>query len=87
LGRKASDTTGECWGISAHSHGPSLVKNGKLRGWKLDRVWNEHREVFGNIKGEEYPLLVKLLDAQNDLSVQVHPNDTYAKENEKSPVW
>lgn len=78
-----SDHVGECWAISAHSNGPSTVKNGPFEGMTLDEVWNQHREVFGNSKGEVFPLLTKIIDADKDLSVQVHPDDTYAMKHER----
>lgn len=74
-----SPTTGECWGISAHENGPSIVKNGPLKGKELTELWENHRELFGNEEGEKFPLLVKVLDANDDLSVQVHPDDEYAR--------
>ncbi|RSL32501.1 mannose-6-phosphate isomerase, class I [Salibacterium salarium] len=73
-----SETTGECWGISAHSNGTSIIKNGPLKGKSLKTVWDNHKELFGDESGEEFPLLIKLLDAAADLSVQVHPNDNQA---------
>ena len=57
----------------------------------LDRVWAEHRDVFGDAKGDVFPLLTKILDASEDLSVQVHPDDAYAAEHEhelgKTECW
>lgn len=47
-------------------------------------LFEHHRELFGNIEGEEFPLLVKIIDARDDLSVQVHPNDEYARVHEDS---
>lgn len=86
-----SDHTGECWAISAHPHGPATVENGPYAGMTLDRVWAEHRDVFGNAKGDVFPLLTKILDASEDLSVQVHPDDAYAAEHEhelgKTECW
>lgn len=87
-----TETTGECWGISAHSNGPSEVVNGTLKGKTLDQVWNEQRELFADQEGEDFPLLVKILDAKTDLSVQVHPDDSYAREVEgeafgKTECW
>ncbi|OOE14515.1 mannose-6-phosphate isomerase, class I [Fictibacillus arsenicus] len=87
-----TETTGECWGISAHSNGPSEVVNGPLKGKTLDQVWDEHRELFADQEGEDFPLLVKILDAKTDLSVQVHPDDSYAREVEgeafgKTECW
>lgn len=79
-----SDTTGECWALSAHQNGDCIVTGGEFAGKSLSQLWREHRELFGNIEGEQFPLLVKIIDACNDLSVQVHPDDTYAKEHENS---
>ena len=73
-----SNQTGECWAISAHPNGPSIVKNGPLAGRTLEQLWNEYCELFGNQGGKVFPLLTKILDANTDLSVQVHPDDQYA---------
>ncbi len=77
--------TGEAWVISAHPHGPSMIKNGELAGKTLLDAWNEHGELFNKKSDGDYPLLVKILDANNDLSVQVHPNDEFAREVEGVP--
>ena len=57
-----------------------IIKSKKenLKVKHLSKVFDEHRELFGNIKDKQFPLLVKIIDACNDLSVQVHPNDEYA---------
>src|SRR5699024_5164156 len=81
------ECTGEAWVISAHSNGPSIIENGALKGRTLEDAWNEHGELF-NKKADnngEYPLLVKILDANDDLSVQVHPNDEFARDVEGIP--
>ncbi|KAA0958668.1 mannose-6-phosphate isomerase, class I [Planococcus kocurii] len=76
-----SQTTGEAWVISAHENGPSIVMNGELQGMSLSEVWWNYPQLFGSrITDSEFPLLVKILDANDQLSVQVHPNDQYAKE-------
>ncbi|KGX85245.1 mannose-6-phosphate isomerase, class I [Pontibacillus marinus] len=77
-----SSQTGECWAISAHKNGQSVVENGLYEGISLDKVWEEHPELFGHYQSEVFPLLTKILDANRDLSVQVHPDDTYAQEHE-----
>lgn len=87
-----SDHTGECWGISAHSNGPSKVKGGTFAGLTLADLWENHRELFGDQTDGSFPLLVKIIDANRDLSVQVHPDDAYAKANEhgdrgKTECW
>ena len=43
-----------------------------------DRLWKEEPEIFGNYPGSQVPLLIKINDAENDLSIQVHPDDAYA---------
>ncbi|MBV7507637.1 mannose-6-phosphate isomerase, class I [Bacillus sp. sid0103] len=81
-----NDKTGECWAISAHPNGPSIIENGPYAGMSLDAIWREQPELFGNPKEEVFPLLTKILDANMDLSVQVHPEDTYAKVHENGEL-
>ncbi|MDO3661836.1 mannose-6-phosphate isomerase, class I [Bacillus sp. C28GYM-DRY-1] len=81
-----SERTGECWAVSAHAHGSSAVKNGPLAGKTLDQVWQDHPEVFDFPDEKVFPLLVKLLDANMDLSVQVHPDDDYATLHENGDL-
>lgn len=83
--RAEGEHIGECWAISAHPHGDGVVKEGEYAGFTLSRLYKEHRELFGNIGAEEFPLLVKIIDAQTDLSIQVHPDDAYAREHEGAP--
>lgn len=77
---------GECWAISAHPNGDCKVVGGAWDGKFLSELWAEHRELFGNIEGDEFPLLIKILDAQDDLSIQVHPDDEYANEHENGSL-
>lgn len=81
-----SDHTGECWAISAHKNGDCLIRNGNYQGKTLSWLWENHREEFGNTQGEVFPLLIKIIDAKADLSIQVHPDDDYAKENENGAL-
>lgn len=81
-----SNHTGECWAFAAHENGQSLVKNGQYKGKTLSGLWNDHRELFGNIEGDRFPLLTKILDANDDLSVQVHPNDEFANNYENGEL-
>lgn len=81
-----SNHTGECWAFAAHENGQSLVKNGQYKGKSLSELWDDHRELFGNIEGDRFPLLTKILDANDDLSVQVHPDDEYAKKYENGEL-
>lgn len=83
---------GECWGISAHPNGDGIVRNGDLKGMHLSAVWKEHPELFGNLSYDRFPLLTKIIDAKDDLSIQVHPDDAYASANEggsfgKTECW
>ncbi len=81
-----SDHTGECWAISAHPNGPSVVKNGAFAGKTLIELWEEQPELFGHYDTKVFPLLTKILDANTDLSVQVHPNDEYANDHENGEL-
>ena len=84
----------EAWVLSCHKDGNSIVLNGELK----DKTLSEAIATFGNdclgIKGKKFkyfPLLIKLIDAKADLSVQVHPSDEYALKNEgefgKTEMW
>lgn len=86
------DDIGECWGISAHPNGDGSIRNGVFAGMKLSEVWTEHPEIFGNLDYDRFPLLTKIIDAREDLSIQVHPDDDYAKVQEngsfgKTECW
>ncbi|MBQ8591414.1 MAG: class I mannose-6-phosphate isomerase [Lachnospiraceae bacterium] len=74
-----SDRIGECWAVSAHENGESVVKRGLYQGKTLSSLWQEHRELFGNIDLDKFPLLVKLIDARETSSIQVHPDNAYVK--------
>lgn len=87
-----SDKTGECWAVSAHQNGDCTIDGGTYNGKKLSWLWQNKRELFGNAKGERFPLLVKIIDAKDDLSIQVHPDDAYARKHEngsfgKTECW
>lgn len=86
------DNTGECWAVSAHPNGDCTVKGGSYDGKKLSALWAEAPELFGNTNSDRFPLLVKIIDAKDDLSIQVHPDDAYAGRNEngsfgKTECW
>lgn len=81
-----SDHTGECWAVSAHTNGDCKVKSGSYKGESLSSLWAGHRELFGNLEGDVFPLLVKIIDAKEDLSIQVHPDDHYAGEYENGSL-
>ncbi|MGX7112207.1 mannose-6-phosphate isomerase, class I [Gemella cuniculi] len=77
---------GEAWVVAAHDNGSSKIVNGSLKGKTLKEAYEECPELFTEKKYNKYPLLVKILDASDDLSVQVHPNDEYAKVNENGEL-
>lgn len=84
----------ESWELSDHGQDQSRVIAGEYEGWTLYRLVNErNQELFGRHAGlKQFPLLIKLLDANDRLSVQVHPNDEQAKqynpdENGKTEAW
>jgi mannose-6-phosphate isomerase class I len=81
-----SDNTGECWAVSAHENGNCLILTGAYAGKSLADLWRNNQELFGNIGGEKFPLLIKIIDAKDDLSIQVHPDDEYAKKNENGSL-
>ncbi len=78
--------TGECWGISAHPNGDARIMSEPYAGKTLSELWEQNRELFGNLSQDRFPLLIKIIDAKSDLSIQVHPDDAYAKENENGSL-
>ena len=79
-----SDSVGEYWAVSAMEEFPSLIINGELAGENLIEVYKNKKELFGNPKEATFPLLVKIIDAKDDLSIQVHPDDQMAEKLENS---
>lgn len=84
----------ETWECSTHPDGPSMIVSGENKGKTLTQVLKEHPEYLGKkLEREgEFPILIKFIDAKKDLSVQVHPTDEYAKEQEngqlgKTEMW
>lgn len=85
---------GESWECSTHPDGPSTVAGGEHDGRLLTEVLKEHPEYLGShprTEGE-LPILIKFIDAKENLSVQVHPDDDYARKYEngslgKSEMW
>lgn len=70
----------ESWEISTHPDGVTAIANGPLAGKTLRDLLPEHKTALlgKNVKGDDFPLLIKLIDARDTLSVQVHPNDANA---------
>lgn len=84
----------ETWECSTHPDGPSTVASGIFEGSSLSEVLKLHPGFLGThprTQGE-LPIIIKFIDAEKDLSVQVHPNDEYAMEHEngqlgKTEMW
>lgn len=76
-----SDKTGEAWIISAYEGNSSLLDNGE----ELRSFYANNKELFNNFPTDEFPLLAKILDANDNLSIQVHPNDENAMKLENYP--
>ena len=82
----------ETWECSVHPDGPSVVANGEYRGRELREVLKAHPEWMGTkVQDGDFPILIKFIDAKKDLSVQVHPDDDFAREREgqngKTEMW
>lgn len=75
----------ETWECSTHPDGPSFVANGEFAGMNLIDVIKQNPSFLGtkNAIYGELPILIKFIDAKEDLSIQVHPTDEYALANEK----
>ena len=84
-----ADNAGESWEISGVKGDISVIANGSLKGKNLQEILSEYQDklvgkrVYGTYK-DEFPLLIKFIDAQDDLSIQVHPDDALAKERHNS---
>jgi len=72
----------ESWELTVHKNGVNIIENGENAGKSLGDIW----------RGEKFPLLIKFIDAEQDLSVQVHPDNDYAAKHEngelgKTEMW
>ena len=87
------DIIAESWELSCHKEGPSIIANGEYKGMALADLLDK----MPNLKGKKalnfkfFPILIKLIDAKTNLSIQVHPSDEYALANEgqfgKTEMW
>lgn len=85
----SSSITGESWEISTVENDVSIIANGNFKGQNLNELIANHPEAILGEKvyqqfGAQFPLLFKYLDAREDLSIQVHPNDALAKTRHNS---
>lgn len=88
------DVLAETWELSCHPDGPSVIRNGKWAGKTLQEYINEAgRAVLGTNceRFEDFPILIKFIDARDNLSIQVHPSNEYALKHEnqygKTEMW
>jgi len=85
----SSNITGESWEISTVENDVSIVANGFYKGKSINELINEFPDEILGTKaykkfGKQFPLLFKYLDAREDLSIQLHPNDELAKKRHNS---
>ena len=90
----ASDVVAETWECSTHPDGVSIAASGEWIGMPLDEILRAHPEYLGrHARGStDLPVLVKFIDAKEKLSVQVHPDDDFARakengQNGKTEMW
>ena len=90
------DKTAESWEIASNKNGESIVKSGIYKSKTISELFSDKsikKYIFGDKceNLDKFPLLIKFIDANSNLSVQVHPNDKYAKEVEndtgKTEMW
>lgn len=88
---KKEEVIGESWEVACHKNGMSVIKNGKYKGTTLNEVIETNKNLIVNNSSVKFPLLIKYIDANNNLSLQVHPDDEYSHSiNEpygKSEAW
>lgn len=93
-----SQHTGESWEVAAHANGQSRIRSGYMAGMTLQEAIDAAPEqIMGKEVAKQYgthfPLLIKIIDANDNLSVQVHPDDAMARklegpnENGKTEMW
>lgn len=95
FGKKCDyDVIGESWELSAHPDGQSRIAEGSYKGM----LFNDYLSIIGKEAlgwkcqaQDRFPVLIKFIDAKKDLSIQIHPDDEYALENEneygKNEMW
>ena len=90
------EKTAESWEISSNENGVCVIKNEEYKGKNLNDLFNDEKikeSIFGKKCNslKTFPILIKLIDAKDKLSVQVHPDDEYAKKigfpNGKNEMW
>ena len=87
------DPLAEAWVLSAHKDGQSVVASGEFAGCSFGEYAEKNADACGEnaARFADFPVLIKLIDAKQQLSVQVHPDDVFAREHEggngKTEMW
>lgn len=85
------DKTAEAWVLSCHKDGENTIENGKYKGKRLSKVLTPEMLGTNGNRFDFFPILIKLIDAKDNLSLQVHPDNDYALKNEneygKTECW
>jgi mannose-6-phosphate isomerase len=84
----------ESWELSGHKNGQSIAENGELKGLTLSEIvekWGKECLGENSKSSDRFPILIKLIDSKQKLSIQVHPDDAYSLKNEgefgKTEMW
>ena len=87
FGKGSSESLGETWELTVRNNENCFIKNGSFAGITL----KEYLLRYTKYSPDHFPLLIKFIDAKEDLSIQVHPDDTYAEsigeKNGKTEMW
>ena len=87
FGKNPSEGLGETWELSVRNDENSIIKNGPCAGLSLKEYITAHTSYSPS----QFPILIKFIDAKDDLSIQVHPDDEYAysigEKNGKTEMW
>ena len=91
FGKSDLDVIAELWELSVRDDCSAYIDSGPLKGQRLDKIITKEDIGPASKRFPYFPLLIKLIDAKDNLSVQVHPSDEYALKNEnsfgKSEMW
>ena len=69
---------GQSWSFSAQKDASTICLSEPFKGMTLRELWEKHQELFGH-PGEEFPVIISLVAPEDDLSIQVHPDDEHAQ--------
>jgi len=82
----------ESWELSVHKNGVNIIENGEYTGISFEELFHNDQSIISpDYHSDKFPLLIKYIDAEQDLSVQVHPDNNYAlkyaNESGKTEMW